>query len=1155
MQDIFSIVFSLLFCLGIVPVGLFALGYRFGKRSGQEGYRAPEPALSSSPEDHSPARSTDMTGDRLRWLLSELEREPMISALSVEQRDRLTQEYRLQLASAAPSDPVPVTETPPAHQPIPAPVLTATPAPASEKPASAPVLRPAGTTEGPVRHGRELDPAVMLLYVGALMIVAAGLIYAAYNWADFSAWQKLGALAATTLAFIAAGFGFRRSDRLAPAANTFLSIGALLVPANALAAWAVLDGAQARPELPLFFGALATAIVHGAFSIRPGGRLYDYGSVVAGAIAAAAFPAAIGTDPRWGAPLALVLLAGLPVLAGPFDRLNRPRLLVTIVASPLIAVAAASSFVGEPDARWVAPATLAVGTFALLRLPCFAPQTRKYGEIGATIAMLALIPTGVNALDLLDTAAIRQYGLGAVARWDDGTLVAWGIVALATALVWIAALARVPRLRSHHVSVTMTAEAIALFLLSYGLFSSSGSHLAALGTALAGVVAMTLIAWLQHWRWLLFASAGFLLYGWAAAAFAIGLDTASDISRLRFAAVYPIAVAAGAIAVQRHWHAPARTAALPLWLATLAAIAFVVTAGTTFVIEDSSTTLPAIVILVVMGALTLLAASCLSAPLVLLGYGAIACLVISLAIDRWIPDDFILPAITFTAGAMAFTSYIVTRPGANTPGILSRLFRQPRPRLEVLPLLGLAAFTMLGIVSESVQSIIATYTRAVGNDFELSTPAWLAHLGVLVAAVVASLWLGPGLRQPRQDTSIGRTRQTALQVLTWIPLLFGLLIIAAITSMVTRETMHASQVAIIVAAGIAALWAWWKPGDAFLQGVRSTFSLGWPLTLAIAALWNAELTSGHLTSSQLLWQVGLYGVVALIFGAIALVQRLDSLVYVTIALLATGCWFGTRYADGGDTAILLSFIALAWIVASAGLVTHGRSRLRWAADPLLISAMAVGLVSIIPILARTGSVRDLDLDHLRGLGTLWLMSLAGLLAVAGHTFRRRDLTYWASGLATLALLFQINARSPENIHAYTVPVAAWLFGLGWVERKNAVVANPLFGAAAGILVVPGLWQATESGDVRWLVILLAEGLALFLAGLFLRLRVPLAAGVITISVLILRMLSDVANALPNWMTLLTIGLILLAGGTIWISFRDDIRRRMNAFTESWGRLR
>src|SRR5690606_42045254 len=170
---------------------------------------------------------------------------------------------------------------------------------------------------------------------------------------------------------------------------------------------------------------------------------YDYGAVISAAIAAATLPAAIGADERWGAPLALAILAGFPVLAGPLARLNRPRLLVSIVGIPLIALAALSGAIEQDGTRWVLPVTLAVATLALLRVSLFAPGARIPAEIATTVTALLVIPTAFHALDVV------------------GTLSGWGAIALVAAIGWTAATLGIPRLRQWHISAAMTVELIA----------------------------------------------------------------------------------------------------------------------------------------------------------------------------------------------------------------------------------------------------------------------------------------------------------------------------------------------------------------------------------------------------------------------------------------------------------------------------------------------------------------------------------------------------------------------------------------------------------------------------------------------------------------------------------------------------------------------
>lgn len=1163
MNDVSSILIALLFCFVVVPIGLYVFGYQMGKRAGERTLPTPPaspPATSTPPTLPVVRPDTEIT--RVRWLLEELAREPMLSTLTESQRAELAREYRVLLNAmirqepeAAPIRPVISAPQPAQDRALPTeladtvePSRTPTTAPAPSSPdfAAAPAQEletPAQvfgqrTDDEPVSHGRELDPAVMLLYVGALMIVAAGVIYAAYNWADFTAWQKLGALAATTLAFIAAGLGFRRSERLEPAADTFLSIGALLVPTIAVAAWQVLEGAQARPELPLFFGALATAIVHGAFAIRPGGRLYDYGAVISAAIAAATLPAAIGADERWGAPLAMALLAGFPILAGPLARLNRPRLLVSLLAVPLIAIAAVSGAFEQDSTRWILPVTLAAATFALLRVPLFAPGARRLAEMAATVTAILVIPTGFHALD------------------EVRTLTGWGTIAMATAIGWTAATLGIPRLRERHISAAMTVELIATFLLAYAMFSDDGSNTLALVTGVAGLAAVTLIAWTRDWHLLLPVSAWFLLCGLGSIAFMSDLDDASDIGKLRFAALYPVSVMLGAIAVRRWWHAGTRSrAARPLWLVTIGAVAFVVVAGTGMALDDASLTAQVLIVLVSQALVTLLAASHLRSPGVLIGYGAILCVGIVLGVARWVPEDMALPVTAGIATVGAFFALWPTRQSTVSLPAPLRLFATPHPRLEVVPLSGMALVALAGVIAVSLRSIVATYTRPEGNDLELATSGWIAHVAVMALLVGASVWIGL-LADDEAPGSPDRSLFDRLHlIVTWVPLALGALVIASVTSMLTRELLVATWPWMIIATGIAAAGMLWRPETRYLQALRGTMEIGGPVLLGATTLLNLSASTGTVPDNHLLGQVVMFAGLSLAAAALGARATSGYGIYAAATLLVLSCWFGTRYTDAGDTGTMLSFIALAWVFAGTGVVANGRPRFTWSAGPLLVSAVTTSSASILFAAPQTSTLLERDADHLRGLVVIWLMSLAGLLSLAAWLYTRRDFAFWASGMAMLALLLQISSRSPGTIHAFSVPVAAWLFTLGIVERNHSPRANALFGAGAGVLVVPTMLEALASNELRWLLIILAEGIVLFLVGLALRLRVPIAAGVLIISVLVLRMAVDAVNALPNWVALLSVGLALLIGGTIWISFRDDVQRWRSAFTERWGRLR
>ena len=142
-----------------------------------------------------------------------------------------------------------------------APIPVSVPMQIERKPAPvtspAPITPPKPAPRPPRQLPRfepKLDPAVMLLYLGALLVVAAGLIYASYAWSDLGPWQKLGLLMGATAAFIATGLLLWRKPRVTQAGETFLAVGAHL-------AWWTGDGA------------LAGDAVERALRVDPGHRL------------------------------------------------------------------------------------------------------------------------------------------------------------------------------------------------------------------------------------------------------------------------------------------------------------------------------------------------------------------------------------------------------------------------------------------------------------------------------------------------------------------------------------------------------------------------------------------------------------------------------------------------------------------------------------------------------------------------------------------------------------------------------------------------------------------------------------------------------------------------------------------------------------------
>src|SRR5690606_31777449 len=98
----------------------------------------------------------------------------------------------------------------------------------------------------------------------------------------------------------------------------------------------------------------------------------------------------------------------------------------------------------------------------------------------------------------------------------------------------------------------------------------------------------------------------------------------------------------------------------------------------------------------------------------------------------------------------------------------------------------------------------------------------------------------------------------------------------------------------------------------------------------------------------------------------------------------------------------------------------------FAGFPSLLSALAISAMPGGLVLLNEATAND----AFRTLTLYWLVSLAGLLFMVAWVSRRRAVAFLASALAMAALVIQIDAREPDNIHAYTVPIAAWLLSLG-----------------------------------------------------------------------------------------------------------------------------
>jgi len=246
------------------------------------------------------------------------------------------------------------------------------------------------------------------------------------------------------------------------------------------------------------------------------------------------------------------------------------------------------------------------------------------------------------------------------------------------------------------------------------------------------------------------------------------------------------------------------------------------------------------------------------------------------------------------------------------------------------------------------------------------------------------------------------------------------------------------------------------------------------------------------------------------------------------AVLAAG-FAGTHWpylADGaGDTAgiVLVGLAALALLAAApAGRTEPAR---------LTIEAVAVGL----GVLATQFSTDP-------AVPALILTILGTALALSASLNRDRTLLGWAAvvvlGIATILRL----DRGVDAPEIYTVPAALVLLAGGILRLRTDPACSSLQALSSGLVLglLPSLLLALDEPVTVRGALIAAAGLLVLAAGVRARWTAPVLAGAVTTGLLALRHLGPVAEAVPRWVSLAAVGLVLLLVGITWEARRRNV---------------
>lgn len=1156
------------FCVLFLPLALgFGLGWAL---RGRRGERTGDDVSSGSARRSQSGRVPD--GGAERWLLGELDKAPFTTVLTPDQRIELKIHYAFgpetvaeaEPSTAAPITEAPVPETPSTEEPVlyPAiplfqhretdvPSLAAT-MPSPEQPRATRVPEPALPSPAADRRSsvippisrqlqREWDPAVLLLYLGAFLIVAAGIVYASYSWSDLTAGAKLGMLAAATLTFMASGLALLRFERVLPAAETFVAIGALLFPTNAVAAYSALAGSDASPGMAILLGSLATMALYTALSLRPGGRAYRYGAVVAGFLAIAALPPALGVRGGWGMILLTLVLAGIPALTdrrdGRWRRFSSPLVRTSVAVLPLSTLAGSASITTEAGTIWTLPLSFAAAT---ITTASFAHRWRSPIFTGAC-SVMAIATAGV----LIAT----ERGL------RD-----WALVALGLSFVLVLAGERGPSLaRTRSLRPLLHAEALVLLVSGIGFaFLADRSWLLSL-SLVAGVAVTALIAIVWRQRWILLASGLFTIAAYGTIGLYVDVDNTSTRQTL-FMVPLPTLLAAVACWLDLRTTRDRRSWGVPVWVvAGVCAFGITLEPPVSLVMPGDRLAMAAIASLFAIGGLV--AAWSLRTAMIRLAYGIWSAYAAGLTIAA-------TPLSTVDCTPVALFASLVLLGislGWHLYAISDDKERDPWrwegrvPEVGVFLIAGAASLlVMLGLALAYISGILHRL------DMEwIGRGTWIAYLATFLTLAIVAGVIGyrtrhlpaPELADDAEARSAqGQTPLLAV-ILAMLPdVTIGLSGFAAALGlrMLTTDPVTWSLAGIgygAVLLALATLGARRQPITAFSRRFVQHMHAGGLVLGAIAILLNLALTIDSRPGTNAWVETMLYAAIGLGLFVTGLLSARSAFAYGAVGSMTLALAFAGQALDAGRFALGVSLLIFAWLLAGTSLILPATGPWRGQQAVWRQSAFALPAVAILLTLTKGELPAPADRDwQLLVLATL---SLAGILAI--DAWRRQDAVRGvaASALGMMALWLEIAVREPANIQAYAVPLALYLLALGWTQRRQAPLRDMLLGTAAAVLVVPTFLQALNGDGFQWVLLAGGEALALFLIGLGLRLRVLIAAGIIAISVIVLRMAANAVNALPSWMILLVVGLALLAGGTVLVIWKDSLRAGLDNLRERW----
>ncbi|MFD1946504.1 SCO7613 C-terminal domain-containing membrane protein [Nocardioides aestuarii] len=442
--------------------------------------------------------------------------------------------------------------------------------------------------------------------------------------------------------------------------------------------------------------------------------------------------------------------------------------------------------------------------------------------------------------------------------------------------------------------------------------------------------------------------------------------------------------------------------------------------------------------------------------------------------------------------------------------VLARMAPAPWRRAAVVPH-GAAVLHL-------VAGVLISFATVGGED--VLGQATLAAL--LLAAVVGAIWRLSSTLPPR-DRALGVAAGAAIAAVT-------LVLLAGHADQPGRATLVLAAVAVVTVASVTTAG---RTGWRLAATTTGHLTAALGVAVSGAVVYEQPPFTGTSLLAGLLVLLGIAATLTAVRTERPLV-RAATAGYAVAAALA-GALVSTTGALGTATTVTVVFttaVALAAAAAAGRRTEH-------------LEEVSLGVAAVLGLAVAALAATTLD-------GVLPLagvLAAAGLAALAYALLPGRGLASVAGVLGCSCATWVLSADAGISVvEAYSLPLAALAAVVGAVRlaREPGAPSWATAGPALGAALLPSALATVDDPSLLRPLLVLAAGTAVVILGVLARWQAPLVTGTAALLVVAFSQLAPYAIGMPRYLSLGTVGLVLLLLGA-----RYEQRRRDARHTVEW----